>query len=62
MEQVADIMTKPLKLETFCNLRDKLGECMLVLWLGSWRANERGLVRARQSRLGLAWPAVAWLA
>ncbi|CAJ2653663.1 unnamed protein product [Trifolium pratense] len=25
MEQIADIMTKPLKLETFCNLRDKLG-------------------------------------
>ncbi|CAJ2642245.1 unnamed protein product [Trifolium pratense] len=27
MEQLADIMTKPLKLETFCNLRDKLGVC-----------------------------------
>ncbi|MCI23952.1 copia-type polyprotein [Trifolium medium] len=27
IEQVADIMTKPLKLETFCNLRDKLGVC-----------------------------------
>ncbi|XP_045797992.1 secreted RxLR effector protein 161-like [Trifolium pratense] len=27
MEQIADIMTKPLKLETFCNLRDKLGVC-----------------------------------
>ncbi|MCI46353.1 hypothetical protein A2U01_0067593 [Trifolium medium] len=25
IDQVADIMTKPLKLETFCNLRDKLG-------------------------------------
>jgi hypothetical protein len=24
-EQVADTMTKALKLETFCNLRDKLG-------------------------------------
>jgi len=24
-EQIADIMTKPLKLETFCKLREKLG-------------------------------------
>ncbi|MCI01256.1 copia-type polyprotein [Trifolium medium] len=27
MDQVAYIMTKPLKLETFCNLRDNLGVC-----------------------------------
>lgn len=26
-EQIADIMTKPLKLETFCKLREKLGIC-----------------------------------
>lgn len=26
-EQIADIMTWPLKLETFCKLREKLGIC-----------------------------------
>ncbi|PNX90741.1 hypothetical protein L195_g046867, partial [Trifolium pratense] len=46
MEQIADIMTKPLKLETFCNLRDKLG---------SWRANGRVCVHKAEQAL----PAVA---
>ncbi|CAJ2662313.1 unnamed protein product [Trifolium pratense] len=29
-DQIADIMTKALKLETFCNLRAKLGMCYLI--------------------------------
>jgi len=28
-EQVADIMTKPLKLEAFLKLRDELGMCVV---------------------------------
>ncbi|PNX58380.1 hypothetical protein L195_g050881, partial [Trifolium pratense] len=59
-EQLADILTKPLKFDNFCKLREGLGICDLNEFV-NWLVQQAAIMQARAR---LAWPAnglgLAW--